>query len=50
MSYELRWLLLGLETVFRETVPVPASPQGKTTSLRVDKSLRTFVAAVYDVF
>ena len=44
MSYETRWLLLGLETVFGETIPVPTGTPWKIT--RIDRGLRTFVSEV----
>ena len=41
MSYDPRWLLLGLETSFGEAVPVPTLATG-----RVDRALRAFLAEV----
>lgn len=50
LCYEPRWLLLGLETVFGEIVPMPAGgvPAAARTKAggRVDRALRTFVAEV----
>lgn len=51
LCYEPRWLLLGLETVFGEIVPLPAgvsvsSVAASAKSGRVDRALRTFVAEV----
>ncbi|CAN0424215.1 unnamed protein product, partial [Ascophyllum nodosum] len=39
MSYNPRWLLVGLETVFGEAVPVPT-----LATSRVDRALRAFLA------
>lgn len=51
LCYEPRWLLLGLETVFGEIVPmpagaVPAAAARTKAGGRVDRALRTFVAEV----
>lgn len=48
LCYEPRWLLLGLETVFGEIVPVPTqgSGGGIGRGSKVDRALRSFVGEV----
>lgn len=59
LCYEPRWLVLGLETVFGEIVPMPpvaagagaaaaaaSSSSSAKSGGRVDRALRTFVAEV----
>lgn len=52
LCYEPRWLILGLETVFGEIVPMPAVAAGSLGkgggggSRVVDRALRTFVSEV----
>lgn len=53
LCYEPRWLLLGLETVFGEIVPMPVGVSSLSSSAtamkrgsRVDRALRTFVSEV----
>lgn len=52
LCYEPRWLLLGLEAVFGEIVPMPvgvslsAAAVASAKSGRVDRALRVFVAEV----
>lgn len=62
LCYEPRWLVLGLETVFGEIVPMPvptvtaaasaagpslsSSSSGAKSGGRVDRALRTFVSEV----
>ena len=47
LSYEPRWLHLGLETIFDETIPVGGS-EGSAAS-RHHRTLRVFVAQVLNV-
>lgn len=47
LCYEPRWLLLGLETVFGEIVPMPGASLGAAAKgSKADRVLRTFVAEV----
>lgn len=53
LCYEPRWLLLGLETVFGEIVPMPGGVSLSASAAaaaksggRADRALRTFVAEV----